>query len=117
MERLVRRIHDAIRTSGLFLAGERGCVAVSGGADSVALLLLLVDLQKQLGVVLSVAHFNHKLRGKDSDKDEAFVASLAAKHKLAFHSGQLDVGAKAKRAKANLEDTARRARYEFFDRL
>src|ERR1700756_958364 len=117
MERLVRRIHDAIRTSGLFLAGERVCVAVSGGADSVALLLLLVDLQKELGVVLSVAHFNHKLRGKDSDKDERFVAKLAAKYGLVFHSGQLDVGAKAKRDKANLEDTARRTRYEFLEGL
>src|ERR1700756_856257 len=114
---LLSRVRDAIEARGFFRAGERVGVAVSGGADSVALLALLVELRKQLGVVLSVAHFNHKLRGKDSDEDEAFVASLAAKHKLAFHSGQLDVGAKAKRAKANLEDTARRARYEFFDRL
>ena len=113
----MRRIHDAIKTRGLLHAGERVSVAVSGGADSVALLLLLLDLRKQLGVVLSVAHFNHRLRGKDSDNDERFVAKLAAKYGLVFHSGQLDVGAKAKRDKANLEDTARRARYEFFEAL
>jgi tRNA(Ile)-lysidine synthase len=83
----------------------------------VALLLLLVDLRKRLGVVLSVAHFNHKLRGKDSDKDERFVTQLAAKYGLVLHSERLDVGARAKRDKANLEDTARRARYEFFDGL
>ena len=115
MKSLVHRIHDAIETRGLLGAGERVGVAVSGGADSVALLLLLVDLRKQLGVVLSVVHFNHKLRGRDAHKDEGFVAKLAAKYGLAFHSGQLDVRAKAKRDKANLEDTARRARYEFFE--
>jgi tRNA(Ile)-lysidine synthase len=117
MEKLVHRIHDAIGTRGLFRAGERVGVAVSGGADSVALLRLLVDLRKQLGVVLSVAHFNHKLRGSDAEKDERFVAKLAAKYGLVFHAGQLDVGARAKRDKTNLEDTGRRARYEFFERL
>ncbi len=117
MERLVSRVSDAIAARGLLRAGERVAVAVSGGADSVALLLLLIDLRKQLGVVLSVAHFNHKLRGKDSDKDERFVAKLAAKYGLVFHSGREDVGAKAKRDKANLEDTARRTRYEFLEGL
>jgi tRNA(Ile)-lysidine synthase len=117
MKSLLSRVRDAIERRSLLRAGERVAVAVSGGADSVALLLLLFDLRKQLGVVLSVAHFNHKLRDKDSDKDEKFVAKLAAKCGLVFHLGQLDVGARAKRDKANLEDTARRARYEFFEGL
>jgi len=117
MKSLLSRVRDAIEARGLLRAGERVGVAVSGGADSVALLLLLVELRKQLGVVLSVAHFNHKLRGKDSDKDEKFAAKLAAKYGLVFHSAQLDVGAQAKRDKANLEDTGRRARYEFFEAL
>ncbi len=117
MKSLLSRVRDAIERRSLLRAGERVAVAVSGGADSVALLLLLFDLRKQLGVVLSVAHFNHKLRDKDSDKDEKFVAKLAAKYGLVFHLEQLDVGARAKRDKANLEDTARRARYEFFEGL
>src|SRR5882762_4605142 len=114
---LLNRVRAAIEKLGLLRAGERVGVAVSGGADSVALLLLLIELRKQLGIVLSVAHFNHKLRGKNSDQDEKFVARLAAKHGLVFHSGQMDVGAKAKRDKANLEGTGRRARYEFFEGL
>ena len=97
--------------------GDRVGVAVSGGADSVALLLLLLELREKLGIVLSVAHFNHKLRGKASDADEKFVAKLAAKHGLAFHVERADVAAKAKREKANIEDAARRARYAFFARL
>jgi len=59
-------------------AGERIGVAVSGGADSVALLRLFLELREQLGVVVCVAHFNHKLRGEASDADEKFVAKLAA---------------------------------------
>jgi len=92
-------------------------VAVSGGADSVALLLLLLELREKLGIVLSVVHFNHKLRGKASDADEAFVAKLAVKHGLEFHSASVYVAKKAKKERANLEDTARRARYDYFRSL
>jgi len=97
--------------------GERVGVAVSGGADSVALLLLLLELREKLGIVISVVHFNHKLRGKASDADEAFVAKLAAKHGLEFHSASADVAKKAKDERANLEDAARRARYDYFRSL
>jgi tRNA(Ile)-lysidine synthase len=98
-------------------AGDRVSVAVSGGADSVALLLLLLELREKLGIVLSVVHFNHKLRGKASDTDEAFVAKLAAKHELEFYSASVDVAKKAKKERANLEDAARRARYDYFRSL
>jgi tRNA(Ile)-lysidine synthase len=98
-------------------AGKRIGVAVSGGADSVALLRLLIELRKELGIVLSVVHFNHKLRGKASDADEKFVAKLAGQYRLPFFVDRENVGAKAKQQRANLEDTARRSRYAFFDRL
>src|SRR5258708_18311610 len=114
---LLSGIRGAIEKQGLLRAGERVGVAVSGGADSVALLLLLAELRKQLGIVLSVAHFNHKLRGKDSDGDEKFTAKLAEKYGLVFHAGRADIAAKAKSNKANVEDTARRARPPVFVRL
>src|SRR5689334_15610851 len=117
MTSLSHSVRHATETQGLLRAGERVGVAVSGGADSVALLLLLLELRKELGVVLSVAHFNHRLRGKHSDTDEKFAAKLAAKHKLPFHLGHADVASNAKREKANLEDTARRARYDFYESL
>ena len=97
--------------------GDRVGVAVSGGADSVAMLLLLLELGEKLGVVLRVVHFNHKLRGKASDLDEKFVAKLAAKHGLEFHAASVHVAQKAKKERANLEDTARRARYDYFHSL
>jgi tRNA(Ile)-lysidine synthase len=114
---LKRQILAALKKNEMLLAGDRVGVAVSGGADSVALLLLLLELREKLGVVLSVVHFNHKLRGKASDSDEKFVAKLAARHGLEFRVDRANISARAKREKANLEDTARRARYEFFAKL
>jgi tRNA(Ile)-lysidine synthase len=114
---LLDEVRCAIEKQRLLRAGERVGVAVSGGADSVALLGLLMELRKQLGIVLSVVHFNHKLRGKHSEADEKFASKLAEKHGLAFHAGRGDIAAKAKKRKANLEDTARRARYAFFAHL
>jgi tRNA(Ile)-lysidine synthase len=114
---LSNQLLQHIRAQHFVHAGDRLAVAVSGGADSVALLHLLLEIREKLGIVLSVAHFNHKLRGRASDADEKFVAKLAARHDLPFHVSHADVAAKAKRDKSNLEDTARRARYAFFRQL
>jgi len=85
-------------------------VAVSGGADSVALLHLLVDAGYGN---LVVAHFNHHLRGKASDRDSSFVASLAAKLDLPCERGSGDVRKLASEGKCSLETAAREARYSF----
>ncbi|PYU46365.1 MAG: tRNA lysidine(34) synthetase TilS [Acidobacteria bacterium] len=117
LSKLVRSLLACMQSKELLRPGDRVGVAVSGGADSVSLLLLLLELRKKLGIVLSVVHFNHKLRGKASDADEAFVAKLAAKHGLEFHSASVDVAKKAKKERINLEDAARRARYDYFRSL
>src|SRR5690349_22662885 len=75
------------------------------------------ELREELGIVLSVVHFNHKLRGKASDADEKFVAKLAAKHGLEFRSTSADVAKKAKKERANLEEAGRRSRYDYFRSL
>jgi len=97
----------------MFRSGDRVGVAVSGGPDSVALLLALVELAPELGMVLAVVHLNHKLRGADSDADAEFVRALAASLQLDCVLETADVAATAD----NLEQAARRARYEFFHRL
>ena len=84
--------------------GTRVMVAVSGGPDSVCLLHVL----RELGTVAGVAHFNHRLRGAESDGDEAFVEELARGLGLPFFRGSAPVGA------GNLEQNARRLRREFF---
>ncbi len=113
----VSRLLASFRCPDFFQPGRRIGVAVSGGADSVALLFLLLEVREKWGIVLSVAHFNHQLRGRASDADEKFVAALAAAHHLPFFVDRENISRKAKREQANLEETARRARYAFFDRL
>jgi tRNA(Ile)-lysidine synthase len=111
---LGQRLLTNLQKNGMLRSGDRVGVAVSGGADSVALLLLLLELREKLGIVLSVVHFNHKLRGKASDVDEKFVKKLAAGYGLGCHVDSLNVAKKAKKERANLEDAARRARYDYF---
>ncbi len=101
----------------MFCAGDRIGVAVSGGADSVALLRLLADLRPVLGINLAVLHFNHLLRGAESDADEQFVASLAADLNLELLAARDDVAAAALARGWNLEDAGRRLRYGFFSSL
>lgn len=90
---------------------------MSGGADSVALLRLLLELQKELGLVVSVVHFNHKLRGTEADADESFVAKLAQNFHLEFHCESGDVAGLATAKGAGIEAAARDMRYEFFRKL
>src|ERR1700722_4548464 len=113
-KQLSERLQNAIQRSGLIREGDRVGVAVSGGADSEALLLLLIAIKKKMGITLSVLHFNHKLRGGAADGDEKFVGALAGKYKLPFYSATAAVKSIAKSDKANLEATARRLRYGFF---
>jgi len=114
---LEQSVFEFIRRGRLLLPGDRVGVAVSGGADSVALLLLLRALRDDLGVTLAVVHFNHSLRGDESEGDANFVFGLARKMHLDFFSDTQDVSAVARRNDWNLEDAGRRLRYAFFERL
>ena len=98
-------------------AGDRVCVAVSGGADSVALVRLLLELRGELGIMLAVAHFNHGLRGADSDADEAFVGHLAGEHELQFFVAHGAVRDHAFTSKLCVEAAGRELRYEWLTRL
>jgi len=90
-------------------SGSRVLAAVSGGADSVALLHILRDLTPGLGVTLAgVAHLNHKRRGRASDEDEGFVAELAARLGLEFFRAEAGI------LQGNLEQAMRTARRDFF---
>ena len=97
--------------------GTRLTVAVSGGADSVALLRALILAAPEIGLVLSVAHVHHGLRGPNADADAAFVADLAAAHNLTFHRRDVDTPASAKANRETIEEAARNLRYHFFREL
>lgn len=117
VQALAETVLKYIRKHALLKAGDRVGVAVSGGADSVALLRLLIELRGQTGTVLAVVHFNHQLRGAESGEDERFVAELAAKHHLEFHCERGDVKADAAAKQLSLEAAARAMRYAYFRRL
>ena len=117
MEKTVQGVLEYIRRQDLLHAGDRVGVAVSGGADSVALLLIMLELRQELGLVLSVVHFNHKLRGVEAEADEHFVTRLAQRHKLELHVSGGDVAAHARNHHLSTEASARQLRYRYFRRL
>lgn len=97
--------------------GDRVGVAVSGGADSIALFRVLEEIRRDLGISLSLVHFDHQLRGDESNRDAQFVSALAQSCGFEFIIERQDVAAQAERNGWNLEDAARRSRYAFFQRL
>jgi tRNA(Ile)-lysidine synthase len=106
-----------IRKHELLKAGDRVGAAVSGGADSVAMLGLLLELRREVGIVLSVVHFNHQLRGAESDADEQFVAKLARRHDLELHCESGDVALHSSEKRLSQETAARELRYAYFRSL
>ncbi|HXE92141.1 MAG TPA: tRNA lysidine(34) synthetase TilS [Terriglobales bacterium] len=115
--RLTEKILAYVREQGLLRAGERVGAAVSGGADSVALLRALIELRDGLGIVISVLHFHHGIRGEEADADQRFVESLAAAHGLAFLTERGDAPATARARKLTLEEAARALRYAWIRKL
>ena len=101
-----------MRGHQFFHPGQRVGVAVSGGPDSVLLLHFLKLLSGELGLTLAVVHFNHHLRGAESDGDEAFVRALAAD--LDYLRSEADVARVARECRRNLEAVARDLRYRYF---
>jgi tRNA(Ile)-lysidine synthase len=106
--------------------GDRICVAISGGADSVALLLTLhaanTTPRESLGVGLSAVHINHHLRDEESNADQQFVEDLCIAFDIPLHLHQADIPARIEKTRADgnpetIEEAARYARYEFFSTL
>ncbi len=106
--------------------GDRICVAISGGADSVALLLTLhaanTTPRESLGVGLSAVHIHHNLRGEEANADQQFVEDLCIGLDIPLHLHHADIPTRVAEARAQgdpetIEEAARNARYEFFNTL
>jgi len=98
----------------LLRAGERVCVAVSGGADSTALLLALVESNREkapLGLVVSAAHVHHGLRGADADADEAFLGALCVRLEVPLTVFRVDTAERQAAEREGVEEAARELRY------
>lgn len=110
---MLNKLLEMLRRYDMLQPGDSVTCAVSGGADSIALLWAMYLLREKLGVRLAAAHFNHHLRGAESDRDEAFVRDFCAQYDIPLYvgSGQVRPGVKG------LEAAAREARYAFLQTI
>lgn len=110
---MLNKLASFIRQQDMIREGDSVICAVSGGADSVALLFGLYLLRDKLGFTLGAAHFNHHLRGEESDRDEAFVRRFCDRYDIPLTVG----GGEVKPGAKGLEAAARDARYTFLKSL
>lgn len=106
---MLNKLLSFIREQNMIQPGDTVVCAVSGGADSVALLFACYLLKEKLEITLEAAHFNHHLRGEESDRDELFVRQLCDRYDIPLHLG----GGEIQPGKKGLEAAARDARYAF----
>lgn len=111
------RFHEYGRRRKLLQERDKVIAAVSGGADSTVMLDLLAKEQEAFGLTVIVAHFNHRLRGEESDGDEEFVARRARHYGFEFYVERANTAEYAKHRKLGIQEAARQLRYEFFEKL
>ena len=110
---MLSKLLGMIRKYDMIHSGDTVVCAVSGGADSVALLFAMYLLKEKLDIRLEAAHFNHNLRGEESNRDAEFVKTICGRYDIPLHMGCANVVA----GKKGLEAAARDARYGFFETI
>lgn len=110
---MLNKLCSFIRQHNMVTPGDRIICAVSGGVDSMALLVAMYLLREKLGISVAAAHFNHNLRGVESDGDEAFVRDFCSRYEIELFVGSGNVAAGEK----GLEAAARDARYAFLQSI
>jgi tRNA(Ile)-lysidine synthase len=114
---LLQRVEKSIQNRRLLKRGQAVLVGVSGGLDSMTLLAALRELSSRHRWRLTVAHFNHQLRGRSSNADEELVWQTAAAMRLPFAAGRANVKEFAQKSKLSIEMAARKLRHDFFARV
>ena len=108
-----QRVFDFILEKRLLSEGDCLLLAVSGGADSLCLLHVMLSLKEKLGITLHVAHLDHQLRGGESEADAAYVVQLAGSLDIPVTVSKADVRGYQKRHRLSMEEAAREVRYDF----
>ncbi len=113
MKKFVDEVKKFILRNRLIEKGDHVLIALSGGPDSIALLMVLHELKDELQINISAAHLNHSLRGKDADKDEQFSGKFCDNIGVQFFTKKENVRNYAKTNKLSLEEAGRELRYRF----
>lgn len=114
---MLERVEKFIIENNLISKGDKIIVALSGGPDSVALLHILEKLRAKYDLKLGACHINHLLRGEDAMKDEEFSKTLCNKLHINFYSHREDIKAYSKKHNIGEEESGRRVRYGFFQKV
>lgn len=112
----MKKIKEFIKKYHMITTGDRVIAGVSGGADSVCLFFVLLDLMEEIGFDLVAVHVNHGLRGEAADRDEAFVRDLCEKYKIPLEVSSVQLESIAKKRKQSLEEAGRMVRREAFSK-
>ncbi len=111
------RVQRFIEENNLLNINDNVIVALSGGADSVTLLHILISIKEKYGLCIYAAHLNHQIRGEAAEKDERFVYDLCKKYNVKLFVERKDIRALAKERKISVELCGRDERYRFFENL
>ena len=114
---MLKKVLAAIEDYGMLERGSTVTVALSGGADSVALLYCLLELKEQFSLNIRAAHLNHNLRGDESLRDANFVADLCKKLNVDLSLKSADIACEADKTGESIELAARRVRYDFLNEV
>ncbi len=117
MQKILQTIIRTVKKYDMFRQGDAVLAGVSGGADSVALLHILIAVAPEFSLRIGIAHLNHCLRGKESDRDAEFVCSLAKKLNLPYYIESADVQDYRRACRLSTEEAARQLRYIFYERI
>ena len=113
----MQKVFAYMEEHAMIHAGDKVIAGVSGGADSMCLLFVLLDYRRLLPFSLTVAHVEHGVRGQESIGDARFVEKICREHKIDYRLVSCQVVEIAKREKLSVEEAGRRARYEAFERI